>query len=96
MLTALDAGFFSAYNVKPLWLREVLSLLLSVYYMFHIEDATIVTDKFRKAVDVYALRYSWEKSGQSAALRFITGLTKPKTKTIKVALAPPPLPNKLK
>jgi hypothetical protein len=38
-VTALDTGFATAMHVKPKWLRDILSLLFSGYYLLFANDA---------------------------------------------------------
>lgn len=39
LAVALDTGFASAMHVKPKWLRDVLSMLFSGYYLFFANEA---------------------------------------------------------
>ena len=38
-VTALDAGFASAMHVKPKWLRDILSVVFSGYYLLFAHEA---------------------------------------------------------
>lgn len=38
-MTALDAGFATAMPVKPKWLRDILSVAFSGYYLICAHDA---------------------------------------------------------
>lgn len=39
IVTALDAGFATAMNVRPLWLRDIASILFSAYYVIYANEA---------------------------------------------------------
>lgn len=62
ILTALDAGFWTALPVRPAIFRYPISLLLTVWYLFHAEDADIKVRKMRNIVTPQMLRVAWEKS----------------------------------
>ncbi|BFZ54670.1 hypothetical protein PYCC9005_001707 [Savitreella phatthalungensis] len=75
--TALDAGYWTAMSVRPVWLREVLSLLFTGYYLVFANQADEKVRKIRATVTAEQLRNSWEKT-TTPTLRFITGLLRPK------------------
>ncbi|GJJ06317.1 hypothetical protein Clacol_000508 [Clathrus columnatus] len=39
LVTGLDAGFATAMNIRPKWLRDFLSILFSVYYIIYANEA---------------------------------------------------------
>lgn len=59
--TALDAGFWTAMGVKPKWLRDIASLVFTVYYLFAAEQADEKVRRIRATLTVDHLRVSWNK-----------------------------------
>ena len=39
IVNALDAGFASAMNIQPKWLRDLCSVVFSIYYLVHGDEA---------------------------------------------------------
>ncbi|KAJ1839836.1 hypothetical protein LPJ70_004905, partial [Coemansia sp. RSA 2708] len=66
VFTALDAGFWTAMTVRPKWLRDVLSLVFSAYYL-------VCTDRA-----VEKVRTSWNKGVDNPVLRFVRSLHEPR------------------
>ena len=62
ILTSLDAGFLTAMNIQPKWLRDILSLLFSFMYLFDSEAADEKVRKYRACTTIDMLRISWEKT----------------------------------
>ncbi|KAJ1024510.1 hypothetical protein NDA13_004441 [Ustilago tritici] len=62
LMTALDAGFASAMNVKPKWLRDIMSMVFSVYYMVYANEADEKLRKYRAFCTVEMMRTTWEKT----------------------------------
>ncbi|PLB47781.1 putative lipase [Aspergillus steynii IBT 23096] len=60
--TALDAGFWTAMNVKPKWLRDISSLVFTGYYLFAAEQADEKVRRVRATLTVEHLRVSWNKA----------------------------------
>lgn len=60
--TALDAGFWTAMNVKPKWLRDISSLVFTGYYLFAAEQADEKVRRVRATMTVEHLRVSWNKA----------------------------------
>lgn len=60
--TALDAGFWTAMKIKPQWLRDIASLVFSVYYLFAVEQAGEKVRRVRAISTVEHLRVSWNKA----------------------------------
>lgn len=60
--TALDAGFWTAMKIRPTWLRDLLSVVFSVYYLIAAEQADEKVRRVRAILTVEHLRVSWNKS----------------------------------
>ena len=75
--TALDAGFWTAMRVRPRWLRDALSMVCSVYYLFAAEQADQKVRNVRGMLTVDHLRVSWNKT-ETPYLRFITAVLRPR------------------
>jgi hypothetical protein len=46
ILTAMDAGFFTAMNIRPKILRDFLSVIFTVIYLFCPDQAAIKVKRF--------------------------------------------------
>ncbi|ORZ23489.1 Alpha/Beta hydrolase protein [Absidia repens] len=77
ILTALDAGFFTAMPLKPLWLRHVCSFLFSFYYLFFADDAEEKVRRVRATMSVEQMRVSWEKAANNPILLAFSKLNRP-------------------
>lgn len=75
--TALDAGFWTAMKIRRKWLRDIASMVFSVYYMIAAEQADEKVRKVRGLLTVDHLRVSWNKS-TTPYLSFFTRITRPK------------------
>ena len=75
--TALDAGFWTAMRIRKKWLRDLASIVFSVYYLFAAEQADEKVRKVRGTLTVDHLRVSWNKS-TTPYLSFFTRLLRPK------------------
>jgi acetyl esterase/lipase len=73
VLTALDAGFWTAMSIKSKWLRDIASMVFSVFYLVAAETADEKVRKVRGNVTVEHLRVSWNK-GTTPYLRFFQSL----------------------
>ncbi|VUC20601.1 unnamed protein product [Clonostachys rosea] len=62
VLTALDAGFWTAMKIKTKWLRDIASIVFSVFYLFATERADEKVRKVRGMITIDHLRVSWNKS----------------------------------
>ena len=62
VLTALDAGFWTAMPIRRKWLRDICGPLFTVYYLFAAEQADEKVRKVRATVTLDHLRVSWNKS----------------------------------
>ena len=72
--TALDAGFFTALPLRTKWMRDIASILFSVYYLIFAEAADEKVRKVRATVTVEQLRVSWEKPLRNPFVRFVTSM----------------------
>ena len=75
--TALDAGFWTAMKIRRKWLRDLASMVFSIYYLFAAEQADEKVRKVRALLTVDHLRVSWEKS-TTPYLSFFTRIMRPK------------------
>ncbi|MCJ1418154.1 hypothetical protein MMC32_004499 [Xylographa parallela] len=75
--TALDAGFWTAMRIRKKWLRDLASVVFSVFYLFAAEQADEKVRKVRGTLTVDHLRVSWNK-GTTPYLSFFTSLMRPK------------------
>ncbi|KAF0377030.1 alpha/beta-hydrolase [Gigaspora margarita] len=62
VLTALDAGFWTAMPIRPKLFRDIMSILFSIYYLIFADQADEKTRRIRATVTVEQLRTSWEKT----------------------------------
>ncbi|KAJ2708970.1 hypothetical protein H4R19_004484 [Coemansia spiralis] len=72
--TALDAGFWTAMTIRPLWLRHIMSLLFSVYYLVYTNRAVEKVRKVRALITIDHLRVSWNKGVDNPLLRLVRRL----------------------
>ncbi|KAI0885045.1 alpha/beta-hydrolase [Annulohypoxylon maeteangense] len=77
ILTALDAGFWTAMKIRRKWIRDIASLVFSVFYMVAAERADEKVRKVRGALTVDHLRVSWNK-GTTLYLRTFQNLMRPR------------------
>jgi acetyl esterase/lipase len=75
--TALDAGFWTAMRIKPKWLRDLCSMVFSVYYLIAAEHADEKVRKVRGMLTLEHLRVSWDKPA-TPYLRLATTLMRPR------------------
>ncbi len=75
--TALDAGFWSAMKIKRKGLRDLFSIVFSVYYMICAEQADEKVRKIRATLTVDHLRVAWDK-GTTPYLSALTSLMRPR------------------
>ncbi|TGZ81327.1 alpha/beta-hydrolase [Ascodesmis nigricans] len=61
VLTALDAGFWTAMKIRKKWLRDICSLVFSGYYLIAAEQADEKVRRVRATITVDHLRVSWDK-----------------------------------
>lgn len=77
ILTALDAGFWTAMKIRAKWLRDIASIVFSVFYLFAAEKADEKVRKVRSNLTVEHLRISWNK-GTSPWIGFFQKLMRPR------------------
>ncbi|KAJ9608617.1 hypothetical protein H2200_006388 [Cladophialophora chaetospira] len=75
--TALDAGFWSAMKIRNKLLRDLSSILFTVYYLFAAEQAEEKVRKVRAVLTVDHLRVAWNKP-TTPYLDFFTALVRPR------------------
>ncbi|CAO3646911.1 unnamed protein product [Cunninghamella echinulata] len=78
ILTALDAGFFTAMSLKPNWLRHLCSVLFSLYYLVFADDAEEKVRRVRATMSVEQMRLSWEKGAANPILSGLSSILRPK------------------
>ncbi|CAN8103426.1 unnamed protein product [Discula destructiva] len=77
VLTALDAGFWTAMKIRHKWMRDIASIVFTVFYLFAAEKADEKVRKVRGNLTVEHLRVSWNK-GTSPYLGFLQKLMRPR------------------
>ncbi|EPE07617.1 hormone-sensitive lipase [Ophiostoma piceae UAMH 11346] len=92
ILTALDAGFWTAMKIRTKWVRELASIVFSGFYMVAAEKADEKVRKVRGNLTVEHLRVSWNK-GTTPYIRFLQGLTSPRLTRWPPRLLRIPRPN---
>ncbi|TFY71176.1 hypothetical protein EVG20_g1821 [Dentipellis fragilis] len=60
--TGLDAGFATAMAIRPKWLRDVCSVIFSVYYIIYAQEGDEKLRRFRAVPTIEMLRSTWEKT----------------------------------
>jgi acetyl esterase/lipase len=76
ILTALDAGFWTAMKISNKRLRDIASILFSLYYLFATERAIEKVRKVRSMISVKHFRISCNK-GTTPYLSFFQRLLRP-------------------
>ncbi|KAI0205536.1 alpha/beta-hydrolase [Astrocystis sublimbata] len=77
VLTALDAGFWTAMKIRRKWLRDIASMVFTAFYMVAAERADEKVRKVRGMLTVEHLRVSWNK-GTSPYLGALQNLMRPR------------------
>lgn len=77
VLTALDAGFWTAMKIRTKWLRDIASIVFSLYYLVAAEKADEKVRKVRGMITVDHLRVAWNK-GTTPYLSFFQRLMRPR------------------
>jgi acetyl esterase/lipase len=75
--TALDAGFWTAMRIRRKWLRDLASIVFSVYYLIAAEQADEKVRKVRGMLTVDHLRVSWNK-GTTPYLALFSNVMRPR------------------
>ncbi|EPS28297.1 hypothetical protein PDE_03243 [Penicillium oxalicum 114-2] len=78
--TGLDAGFWTAMKIKPKWLRDLASLVFTVYYLIAAEQADEKVRRVRGTLTLEHLRVSWNKA-TTPYLWFLANLLRPRLTT---------------
>ncbi|KAJ7446239.1 Alpha/Beta hydrolase protein [Mycena galericulata] len=60
--TGLDAGFATAMSIRTKWLRDLSSVIFSVFYILYPNEADEKLRRFRAVPTVEMLRRCWEKT----------------------------------
>ncbi|KAK4705416.1 hypothetical protein P7C70_g794, partial [Phenoliferia sp. Uapishka_3] len=89
IVTALDAGFATAMPIHAKWLRDILSVAFSGYYLIFASEADEKLRKYRAVCTVEMLRTTWEKS-TNPYLRYLTRGDRPKVRIMRRILLPRP------
>lgn len=89
IVTALDAGFATAMNVKPKWLRDILSMVFTVYYAIYANEADEKLRKYRAFCTVEMMRTTWEKT-TNPYIRLFTWFHRPSLPIARPLLVPRP------
>ncbi|KAF8813803.1 alpha/beta-hydrolase [Phlegmacium glaucopus] len=71
--TGLDAGFATAMAIRRKWLRDLASIVFSLYYIVYANEADEKLRRFRAVPTVEMLRTTWEKTS-NPYIRFLTHL----------------------
>ncbi|CAG8533405.1 7842_t:CDS:2 [Ambispora gerdemannii] len=75
-LTALEAGFWTAMPIRPKFLKDIMSIVFSAYYLIFADQADEKTRRIRATVTVEHIRSSWERM-LNPYLRAAISLTHP-------------------
>ncbi|RMD42796.1 hypothetical protein DV735_g2374, partial [Chaetothyriales sp. CBS 134920] len=75
--TALDAGFWTAMRIRNKRLRDLASIVFTLYYLIAAEQADEKVRKVRAVITVDHMRVSWNKS-TTPYLQAATALMRPK------------------
>ncbi|KAG8837918.1 hypothetical protein FRC18_007261 [Serendipita sp. 400] len=86
---ALDAGFASSMHIQTKWLRDISSVLFSLYYLVYAHEADEKLRKYRATCTVETLRVTWEKMG-NPYLRAFTYFRRPRLPVARQILLPRP------
>lgn len=90
IVTALDAGFATAMNVRPVWLRDLLSVIFSAYYIVFANEADEKLRRYRAFCTLDMMRYTWEKTSNNPYLRLATWFHRPSLPIARPILLPRP------
>ncbi|KAJ3412397.1 hypothetical protein HDV05_000817 [Chytridiales sp. JEL 0842] len=61
LLTSVDAGFLTAHRLQPKFLRDFLSIVFSIFFIFFPDEAEETVRKFRSSANSDLMRVSWNK-----------------------------------
>ncbi|CAK5281607.1 unnamed protein product [Mycena citricolor] len=71
--TGLDAGFATATAIRTKWIRDICSIVFSLYYILYPNEADEKLRRFRSVPTVEVLRRCWEKTS-NPYIRAVTHL----------------------
>lgn len=77
VLTAMDAGFWTAMKIRTKWLRDIASMVFSIFYLVAAERADEKVRKVRGMITVDHLRVAWNK-GTTPYLKVLQTLMRPR------------------
>ncbi|KAI8138299.1 Alpha/Beta hydrolase protein [Fennellomyces sp. T-0311] len=77
ILTALDAGFFTAMPIRPTWLRHICSMVFSFYYLIFADAAEERVRRVRATISIDHMRVSWEKVAGNPILNLMSRVLRP-------------------
>ena len=77
VMTALDAGFWTAMKIRRKWIRDLASVVFTIHYLIAAEQADEKVRKVRGMLTVDHLRVSWNKS-TTPYLSFLARVMRPK------------------
>ncbi|PWN46262.1 alpha/beta-hydrolase [Ceraceosorus guamensis] len=89
IVTALDAGFATAMTIKPVWLRDIASILFSLYYIVYANEADEKLRKFRAFCTIEMIRATWHKT-TNPYIRAFTVVHRPSLGIARPLLLPRP------
>ncbi|KAF2766556.1 alpha/beta-hydrolase [Teratosphaeria nubilosa] len=75
--TALDAGFWTAMHMRPKWLKDLASVVFTLYYLVCAEQADEMVRKVRGGLTLEHLRVSWDKP-KTPYISAVTRLMRPR------------------
>ncbi|KAK1071537.1 hypothetical protein LTR33_010422, partial [Friedmanniomyces endolithicus] len=75
--TALDAGFWTAMHMRPKWVKDLASVVFTLYYLVCAEQADEMVHRVRGGLTLAHLRVSWDKPNTPYVSAF-TALMRPK------------------
>ncbi|KAF9520305.1 hypothetical protein BS47DRAFT_1335907 [Hydnum rufescens UP504] len=93
--TALDTGFATAMPIRPKFLRDIISVFLSGYYLVYAREADEKLRRFRALCTVEMLRTTWEKATNPYLLA-MTYFDRPRIQIMRQILLPRPPGSKYK
>ncbi|KAN0064668.1 hypothetical protein ACQY0O_002298 [Thecaphora frezii] len=87
--TAFDAGFATAMHIRPNWLKDIMSILFSIYYLVYANEADEKLRKFRAFCTIEMMRTTWHKT-TNPYIRAITWFHRPSLGVARPLLLPRP------
>ncbi|KAH8814771.1 Alpha/Beta hydrolase protein [Flagelloscypha sp. PMI_526] len=89
IVTGLDAGFATAMNIRPRWLRHISSIIFAMYYIIYPNEGDEKLRRFRAVPTVQMLRATWEKT-TNPLIRAVTMARLPRLGVRRKILLPRP------